>query len=79
MGDPTPDDLTRQLAEQLARRDRLRRKLALAKTPAQRMQDMQKLQDRMFATLRSSPAGYAHFLRRNFKARAIPVRDPDAQ
>jgi hypothetical protein len=79
MDAPTPDDPTLQLAQQLARRDRLRRKLALAKTPAQRMRDMEKLQNQMFATLRSSPAGYAHFLRRNFKARAIPVRDADVQ
>jgi len=75
MDDLTPDDLTRQLA----RRDRLRRKLALQKTPAQRMRDMQQLQNRMFATLRGSPAGYAHFLRRNFKARVISVRDFDVR
>lgn len=66
------------LAEQFARRDRLRRKLALEKTPEQRMRDMARLQERMWATLRSSPDGYAHFLRRNYKARAIKVRDPHA-
>jgi hypothetical protein len=59
------------LAAQLARRDSLRRKLALLKTPQERMADMQRLQERMWATLRSSPNGYAHFLRRNFKARSV--------
>jgi hypothetical protein len=61
------DDLT----EQLARRDRLRRKLALLKTPEQRMADFARLQQRMWTTLLSNPQGYAHFLRRNFKARAV--------
>ena len=65
------------ITEQLARRDRFRRALALAKTPEQRMEDMAKLQERMWATLTSSPDGYAHFLRRNFRKRAIPIRDFD--
>jgi hypothetical protein len=69
---PKMDDF----AEQFARRNRLRRKLALEKTPEQRMVDMARLQERMWATLRNSPDGYAHFLRRNYKARAIKVRDP---
>jgi hypothetical protein len=59
------------IADQLAIRDRLRRKLALQKTPEQRMEDMGRLQERVWATMRSSPDGYAHFLRRNFKARSI--------
>lgn len=65
------------IAEQLARRDRLRRKLAREKSSEQRMADMARLQAAMWATLRQSPAGYAHFLRRNFKARAVifPVQD----
>ena len=70
------------LIHHLAHRDQLRRKLAMQKTPAQRMRDMAQLQDEMWATLRRSPSGYAHFLRRNFKARAIPVpgpRDPNVQ
>jgi hypothetical protein len=62
------------LAEQIARRDSFRRKLALGKTPQERMGDMAKLQETMWATLRRSPEGYAHFLRRNFKARAVAVR-----
>jgi hypothetical protein len=61
------------LATKLAMRDRYLRKLALAKSPEERMRDMAALQARMWATMRSSPAGYAHFLRRNFKARAVKI------
>ena len=67
------------LAKQLALRDRLRRKLALQKSHSHRMRDMAELQERMWATLRRSPEGYAHFLRRNFQARAIAVRDDDVR
>jgi len=66
------------IAEQLARRDRFMRNLALRKTSRERMEDMGRLQERMWAILRSSPAGYAHFMRRNFKARAIRVKESDA-
>ena len=66
---PPMEDLT----VQLARRDRYLRKLAAAKTREQRMLDMAALQARMWETMRSSPEGYAHYLRRNFKARAIKV------
>jgi hypothetical protein len=66
-----------ELAEQLARRDRVRRFLAMKKTPEQRMTDMAKLQRAMWERMRSSPEGYAHFLRRNFKARAIDVKLTD--
>jgi ribosomal protein L32E len=60
--------------EQMALRDRLRRELWRRKTPQQRMRDMARLQESMWATLRRSPDGYAHFLRRNFKARAVLVQ-----
>jgi len=40
---------------------------------------MTQIQKTMWATLRSSPEGYAHFLRRNFKARAIDVQNPNAR
>ena len=62
------------LAEQFARRDRLRRAMAPRKTPEQRMADMAALQRRCWEVLRNSLQGYAHFLRRNFKARAIDVK-----
>jgi hypothetical protein len=67
------------LSKQLARRDSFRRKLALRKTPQERMRDMAQLQETMWATLRRSPEGYAHFLRRNFKARAVRAPHPDGQ
>ena len=66
------------VSEQLALRDRWRRELWRRKTPQQRMRDMARLQESMWATLRRSPDGYAHFLRRNSKARAIPVQGFDA-
>jgi phenylacetate-coenzyme A ligase PaaK-like adenylate-forming protein len=65
------DDIT----EQFARRDRFRRKMQWLKTPSQRMADMARLQQNSWRVLKNSPAGYARFLRRNFKARAIEVRD----
>ncbi|HUB25426.1 MAG TPA: hypothetical protein VL992_08340 [Tepidisphaeraceae bacterium] len=64
---------------QLARRDAYRRKLAMLKTPQERMRDMAKLQERMWAILRSNPEGYAHFLRRNHKARAISIQNSNAR
>ena len=66
---PVMEDISRQLAA----RDRYRRRLALLKTPEQRMEEMADLQEQMWARLRSNPEGYAHFLRRNYKARAIPI------
>jgi hypothetical protein len=71
-----PDE---DMASQLALRDSYRRKLALQKTPAERVRDMARLQEEMWARLRSSPEGYAHFLRRNYKARAIAIPDSDAR
>ena len=53
--------------------------LAEQATPEERLRDLARLQEATWAILRSSPAGYAHFLRRNFKARAIEVRDPNAR
>ncbi len=66
------------LSEQLARRDRLRKHLAAQATPSERLRDMARLQQRSWDLLRMNPEGYAHFIRRNFKARVIPVQDPDA-
>jgi hypothetical protein len=65
-------------AQQLNRRDRLQRQLAARATPAERVRDLARLQEATWAILRPSLAGYAHFLRRNFKARAIEVRGPNA-
>jgi hypothetical protein len=64
-----------EIARELARRDRYRRKLALLKTPEERLEEMGRLQERAMAMLRASPEGYAHFLRRNYKARAVSYRE----
>jgi len=61
------------ISAQLAVRDRYRRRIALQKTPEQRMADMARLQKAAWDMLQSSPEGYARFLRRNYKARAIPL------
>ena len=61
------------IAEELARRDRFLRHRALAMTPEQRMAEMQRLQEQAFALLKQSPKGYAHFMARNFKKRAVEV------
>jgi hypothetical protein len=66
------------LDAQLAHRDNFRRQRALKMTPEERLREMAKLQQRMWAILKSSPTGYAHFLRRNFKARAVRVKEDDA-
>jgi hypothetical protein len=68
------DDLNAQLAH----RDNFRRQRALKMTPEERLQEMAKLQQRMWAILKSSPKGYTHFLSRNFKARAVPIQEDDA-
>ena len=59
------------VADQLAARDRFRRALYARQTPAERMAAMRQLQRSTWRVLRSSPDGYAHFLRRNFRARAV--------
>jgi hypothetical protein len=63
------------VSEQLARRDRVRRHLEMKKTPDERMADMARLQARAWEILRNSPEGFAWFVRRNYKARAIQVRN----
>jgi hypothetical protein len=61
------------LQEQLALRDRMRRHLSAQKSPSQRLHEMAWRQRLAWNLLRRSPEGYARFLRRNFKARAIDV------
>jgi hypothetical protein len=62
------------IAQQFAIRDRFRKRLALAKTPSQRMHEMAIRQRACLKYAGRSSEGYQHFLRRNFKARAIDVR-----
>jgi hypothetical protein len=66
------------LSTQIMIRDSLRRKLAAAQTPEQRLEEMARLQETTWRMLRANPSGYARFLRRNYKARAIPTRGDDA-
>jgi hypothetical protein len=55
----------------LAARDRVRRAHARTLSPAQRLAAMQRLLATSREILEGSPAGRAHFLRRNFAARAV--------
>jgi hypothetical protein len=71
---PQPNS-NEEISEQLARRDRFLRKLNSRLTPEQRMQKMATMQEQAWQAMRQNPEGYARFLRRNFKARAIDVRD----
>jgi hypothetical protein len=59
-------------------RDSFLRKINLARSTAERMRLMEQLQAQSWRVLRSSPQGYAHFLKRNFAARAIEVKADDA-
>jgi len=59
------------IAEELARRDRFLRNRRMQMTPEQRMEQMWRMQAQAWAILKKSPKGYAHFMARNFKARAI--------
>ncbi|HET6252305.1 MAG TPA: hypothetical protein VFE47_31755 [Tepidisphaeraceae bacterium] len=62
------------IAEQFAIRDSFRRKMALRKTPEQRMTEMAERQRLTSERGGMLPEGYANFLRRNFRKRAIDVR-----
>jgi hypothetical protein len=65
------------LAEQLAARDRVRKAMALRLTYEQRLEEMGRLQRATWDLLRANPEGYAHFLRRNLRARAVDVNPPE--
>lgn len=55
----------------LAARDRMRRARTREMSPAQRLAAMQQLLAQSREILERSPAGLAHFRRRNFAARAV--------
>jgi len=59
------------LTEQFSLRDRMRKRMWAQKTPSQRLHDMARRQQLALELLRQSPEGYARFLRRNFRARAL--------
>lgn len=66
------------LAEQLAARDRIRKAMFLRLSYEERLEEMGRLQRATWDLLRANPEGYAHFLRRNFKARAVDAAPGDA-
>ena len=53
-------------------RDRLQKVRGMALSPRERLAEMQRLIDEAWAILEQNPAGKAHFLGRNFKARRVP-------
>jgi hypothetical protein len=55
----------------LEARRRLQKRQLLSETPEQRLVRFVKLQNAAFETLRSSPDGWKHFLRRNYKSRRV--------
>jgi hypothetical protein len=59
---PTPD---------LAARDRHLRSRVLALTPSERLAAMRSLMASSWAALQRHPEGMAHWLRRNYRARAV--------
>jgi hypothetical protein len=65
------------LARQLSARDRMIQRHRAAQSPAERLAAMMRLQAASRELLRRSPEGYAHFLRRNFKARSVGARSAD--
>ena len=62
------------LAAGLSARDRVRRARARTMSPAQRLAAMRRLLAQSRQILERSPAGLAHFRRRNFAARAVGRR-----
>ena len=58
--------------EQLAKRDRVRRREISRLTPRERMERFWALQEEVFTTLQQSPEGLRQFVRRNLRKRAVP-------
>ena len=59
------------LASQIARRDHFLRSRWRQLPIAERIREIAKQQQKSWDLLQLTPKGYEHFLRRNFKARAI--------
>ena len=64
------------LAEQLALRDRFMRRRWEGQTWEERLAAVDRFQSAAWEALRLSPDGYAHFIRRNYKARATDWVEP---
>jgi len=62
-----------EIAEQFARRDRLRKHLYGMMSESERMQRMDRLQRNAWETLQSSPGGMKHFWARNLAKRAVSL------
>ena len=60
------------IARAIEKRDRHRRHRQQLRTPAERMEVCWRLQAISRALLMASPEGYAAFIKRNHKLRAIP-------
>ena len=59
-----------EIAEQLARRDRFRRYRWRGLSAQQRVEEMMRLQQRSWDTLRSNPVAYQLWFRQNWSSRA---------
>lgn len=66
------------IAEQLAIRDRFRRRVAQQRTPEERMELMLRLQHQARQLLNAGSEAHAQFLRRNMKKRSIPTTETHA-
>lgn len=62
----------------LAARDRHLRSRALALTPSERLAAMRAILESSWAALQRHPEGMAHWLRRNYRARAVRPSSADA-
>lgn len=67
------DDAGTDIANMMEARRRHQQARERAETPEQRMERFAELQAASFDLLRSSPEGYAAFLRRNHKSRRAEV------
>ncbi len=62
-------------SEQLARRGRLMREMALRMTPEQRIERGRQMHEWAMQQLRANPEAWDRFIRRNSRQRAVPARD----
>jgi dipeptidase len=63
------------ITQMLKRREELQRRKDLQASPEEQMEQLAAIQSATLELLRSSPEGYQHFLRRNYKSRRAEVID----
>jgi hypothetical protein len=68
--------MDQQIADQLAIRDRFRGRIWAAQSWEERLVALDRHLTSSEATMRTSPQGYAHFLRRNYRKRSTDWTDP---